>query len=118
MVMAEAARVSKQTTGGQAEVHAQFAVNLATCPCECLFCSFAQVNGIFKESIELTPEEAVAYARQFENDGANAVYMMITANYPFERFLEMSQEVKKKPEAGNHTDCQRRRPIAQKRSQT
>ncbi len=100
MVMAEAARVSKQTTGGQAEVHAQFAVNLATCPCECLFCSFAQVNGIFKESIELTPEEAVAYARQFENDGANAVYMMITANYPFERFLEMSQEVKKnlKPE--------------------
>lgn len=100
MVLAEAARVSKELTGGRAEVHAQFAVNLATCPCECLFCSFARVNGIFNEATELTPEQAVVYAHQFEGDGANAVYMMITANYPFERFLEISQEVRKnlKPE--------------------
>ena len=100
MVLAEAARVSKEVTGGKAEVHAQFAVNLAPCPCECLFCSFAVANGIFTESTELTPEEAVSYARQFEDDGASAIYMMITANYPFERFLELSQEISRnlKPE--------------------
>jgi biotin synthase len=42
----------------------------------------------------------VAYARQFESDGANAVFMMSTAKYPFEKFIEISQEVRKnlKPE--------------------
>jgi biotin synthase len=93
-VMAEAARVSKEVSGGRAEVHAQFAVNLAPCPCECLFCSFAKINGVFKSSTELTPEQAVAHARQFETDGANAVYLMTTATYPFGRFLEMATEVR------------------------
>ncbi|MGB2930627.1 MAG: radical SAM protein, partial [Desulfobacterales bacterium] len=39
MVMAEATRLSKELSGGKAEVHAQFAINLAPCPCDCLFCS-------------------------------------------------------------------------------
>ncbi|MFH2043816.1 MAG: radical SAM protein [Pseudomonadota bacterium] len=100
MAMAEANRVSKELSGGKAEVHAQFAINLAPCACDCLFCSFAKINGVFTEATELSPEQAVAYTRQFEIDGANAVYMMSTANYSFERFLEMSVEVRKnlKPE--------------------
>jgi biotin synthase len=99
-VMAEATRVSKELSDGKAEVHAQFAINLAPCACNCLFCSFAKINGIFNVATELTPEQAVAYACQFESDGANAVFMMSTAKYPFERFIEMSREVRKnlKPE--------------------
>ena len=100
MVMAEAARISKELSGGKAEVHAQFALNLAPCTCDCLFCSFAKVNDVFHEATELSAEEAVAYARQFEDDGANAVFMMSTAGYPFERFIEVSEEIRKnlKPE--------------------
>lgn len=100
MVMAEAARISKELTGGKAEVHAQFAVNLAPCSCECLFCSFAKVNKIFTGATELRPEEAVNYALRFETDGANAIFMMTTAKYPFGRFLEISKEVRQnlKPE--------------------
>jgi len=100
MVMAEAARLSRELSDNKAEVHAQFAINLAPCNCDCLFCSFAKINNIFSSATELTPEQAVAYARQFENDGANAVFMMSTAKYPFERFMEMSREVRKslKPE--------------------
>jgi len=60
------------------------------------------VSSAWRQS--LTPEQAVAYARQFESDGANAVYIMSTAKYPFERFIEMSREVKKKPEARNNID--------------
>jgi biotin synthase len=95
MVMAEATRLSKELSEGKAEVHAQFAVNLAPCSCNCLFCSFAEINGVFSAETELTPVQAVTYARQFEHDGANAVYMMSTAKYPFERFIEISKEVKK-----------------------
>ncbi|MDB9823024.1 radical SAM protein [Deltaproteobacteria bacterium] len=100
LVMAEANRISKELSMGQAEVHAQFALNLAPCPSDCLFCSFAQINGVFTEETRLEPEQAVAYAKQFESDGANAVFVMSTARYPFEQFIEMSQEIRKnlKPE--------------------
>jgi biotin synthase len=94
LVMAEANRISKELSLGQAEVHAQLALNLAPCPSNCLFCSFAQVNGVFTEETRLEPEQAVRYAKQFESDGANAVFVMTTANYPFERFIEISQEIR------------------------
>ncbi len=100
MVMAEASRISKEITGGEAEVHAQFAVNLGPCPCECLFCSFARRNRIFSDETEITPEAAVDYAIMFEDNGANAIYLMSTAKFPFERFVEISGEVRRnlKPE--------------------
>jgi biotin synthase len=100
LVMAEAKRISKELTRNKAEVHAQLALNLAPCQSNCLFCSFAAINGVFTEETRLEPEQAVAYAKQFESDGANAVFIMTTAQYPFERFLELSQEIRRnlKPE--------------------
>jgi biotin synthase len=95
LVMAEANRISKELTGNRAEVHAQMALNLAPCPADCKFCSFARVNGIFKEETRIIPEQAVAYAQQFEHDGANAIYVMTTAKYPFDLFLEISREVRR-----------------------
>jgi biotin synthase len=95
LVMAEANRISKKLTGNRAEIHAQLALNLAPCPANCRFCSFAQVNGVFQEETRITPEQAVAYAQQFENDGTNAVFIMTTAHYPFGLFLEISKEIRK-----------------------
>jgi biotin synthase len=100
LVMAEANRISKELTGNKAEVHAQLALNMASCPCNCLFCSFAQTNDIFNEETRLAAEEAVAYVQQFEKDGANAIFVMTTAQYPFGLFLEISQEIRKQLEAG------------------
>ena len=76
-------------------MHAQLALNLAPCLCNCQFCSFAQSNGIFKEETRLSPEQAVGYAKRFEAGGANAIYIMSTAHYPFELFIEMSQEIRR-----------------------
>jgi len=99
-VMAEARRLSAELSIKRAEVHAQFALNLAPCSCECAFCSFAKINGVFDREVRVTLDEALAYAAQFEKGGANAIYVMTTANYPFELFLEMSLEIRKslKPE--------------------
>ena len=94
-IMAEANRISRELTENRAEVHAQFALNLAPCARNCLFCSFAETNGIFNQETQITPEEAVSNARQLEAEGANAIFLMTTANYPFGHFLEISQEVKK-----------------------
>ena len=92
-IMAEANRISKSLAQNKAEVHAQFALNLAPCPFNCTFCSFAQSNGVFKEEVRLSAEQAVQYAKQFEADGANAILVMTTATYPFDLFLEISREI-------------------------
>ena len=99
LVMAEANRVSKELTGNKAEVHAQLALNLAPCSCNCVFCAFAQKNGVFSKETRLTADEAVAYAQQFEKDGANAIFVMTTAGYPFRLFLEISHEIRKNLDA-------------------
>jgi biotin synthase len=93
-IMAEANRISKALTGNRAEVHAQFALNLAPCTSNCLFCSFAETNGVFHQETSISPEEAVASARQLETDGANAIFLMTTAHFSFGKFLEFSQEVR------------------------
>jgi biotin synthase len=94
LIMAEANRLSKELTGNKAEVHAQLALNVEPCPCNCMFCSFAQKNMIFQETARLSTEDAVAYAQQIEKDGVNALYVMATANYPLGLFLEISQEIR------------------------
>lgn len=99
-IMAEAKRISRELTGDRAEIHAQFSLNLEPCSCNCMFCSFAQANGIFKQKSRITREEAVASARQLEEEGANAVFIMTTAQYPFGKFIEISQEVRKHLEPG------------------
>lgn len=95
-LMNEAKRISKEVTGDKLEVHAQFALNLAPCPKNCKYCSFAVVNKVFENPIELSLEEAIDSALLLEEQGAAAVYMMATANYPFERILEMGSEVRAK----------------------
>ena len=91
-IMAEARRISRELTENQAEVHAQLALNLAPCPKNCKFCSFAEINKIFKKSVKLSVEDAVHYARLLESEGANSVYVMTTAHYDFGEFIEVSQE--------------------------
>lgn len=93
-IMHEANRISKELTGDRAEVHAQFALNLAKCHCDCKFCSFADVNDIFNENVELSVVDAVNLAKQFELEGANAIYLMATANFSFGKFVEISKEIR------------------------
>jgi len=95
-IMAEAKRISQELTKDRAELHAQFALNLASCPLNCKFCSFAAINRIFfGQSYKLTVEEAVKFALTLEKEGACAVFIMSTAQYDFSEFLEMGREIKR-----------------------
>lgn len=94
-ILAEGRRISEEVTGGRAEVHGQFALDLAPCDCNCLWCSFAQKNGVFTQEWRIPPEDAVRMALDFERAGASAVLMMTTAFYPFERLIEMCREVRR-----------------------
>jgi biotin synthase len=90
-----ARKKSMQVSDGVAEVHAQIGLNIAPCPQNCLFCSFAAQNKVFTDSFELPIDDAIFQARQFEAEKANAIYLMTTANYPFEKFIETSKEIRR-----------------------
>ncbi len=94
LIQAAAREKSDKASGGLAEVHAQFGLNAGPCARNCLFCAFAKCNGVFTESSELPVQEAVLRTRRFEEDGASAIFIMSTAHYPFEQFIEVSREIR------------------------
>jgi biotin synthase len=96
MLQAAANRVSRMACVGKAEVHAQVAVNVGPCPRNCLFCAFAQVNGVFHEEKEFSLDYVIDQCLQFERDGANAVFLMSTGIYPLDRFIERGAAVREK----------------------
>jgi biotin synthase len=96
LILSASRKKSGIASHGLAEVHAQVGLNIAPCPKNCAFCSFAVRNKVFPDYVELSADEAAFRAQQFEQDGANAVYLMTTADYPFDQFIETAQEVKKK----------------------
>lgn len=95
MIISASRKKSERASGGLAEVHAQVGLNIAPCPKNCSFCSFAGKNKAFKERKELQIEEVIDRAKQFDADGANAIYLMSTADYAFEKFIEVSKEIRK-----------------------
>lgn len=94
-IQSAARQMCEEASNGLAEVHAQVGLDITRCPRNCRFCSFAACNEVFTESVELPAEEIVNRARDFEYDGANAIYLMTTSRYHFEKFIEVAQEVRK-----------------------
>jgi biotin synthase len=82
-----ARQMSVKASGGIAEIHAQIGLNASPCPKNCWFCSFAACNGLRKSVVE-TPLDAVReYAQIYEEEGANLILLLVTANYKFEKLL-------------------------------
>jgi biotin synthase len=98
-IMGEARRISEETTGGKAEVHGQFALDLAPCTRNCEWCSFAAKNGVFSERWQVDVPQAVEFAQKFQNEGANAVLTMTTADYPLGKMLEIGAEIRRNIDA-------------------
>jgi biotin synthase len=96
MILGAADAMNRRASDGKAEIHAQIGLNLSPCPRNCSFCAFAAKNGVFKERTELSIDELVAMGRRAEGDGANALFIMATGDYPFAKFVEASAELKKK----------------------
>lgn len=79
---------------GLAEIHGQIGLNASPCPKNCLYCSFAVCNNARKERIELPVEEVQECAKTYIDEGINALVLMATASYKFEKILEMGQAVR------------------------
>lgn len=87
-LMETANRLSREHFNGKGENHFHIGINVEACPFNCSFCSLTVKAGIFKETIEFTYDEILRWARLAESGGADALNLMTTGTYSFERLLE------------------------------
>jgi hypothetical protein len=79
---------------GIAEVHAQIGVDANPCSRNCRYCSFAAVSGIRRQAFELPISKIVEHAQTFEADGANCLTVMSTADYDFDKYLDVIRAIR------------------------
>lgn len=87
-LMETANRLSRKQFNGKGENHFHIGINVEACPFNCSFCSLTVKAGIFKEKIEFTNDEILRWARLAESGGTDALNLMTTGTYSFERLLE------------------------------
>ncbi len=94
-VMAAANRLTHRHTDSHGTIYSQIGINIWPCPENCDFCYLGSKHGIVTSNYEMPPGEVVEKAIDFERDGADEIYLMTTANYPVERFIEIAQDVRR-----------------------
>jgi biotin synthase len=90
-LMQAANRMSRTDFGNKGENHFHIGLNIEPCPMDCLFCSLTRKAGIFKEKIEFPMDQVIAWVKEAEKNGADALNLMTTGTYPFKRLLEVGR---------------------------
>ncbi len=87
--------MSRRHFDGYGDVCAQIGLDFAPCPGNCKFCAFSAQNGVVREVTEYQKETVVEAALECERQEANAVYLMTTCNYKFDKFIDIGYAVRK-----------------------
>ena len=93
-LMETADRISRNQFKGKGENHYHIGINVEACPFNCSFCSLTVKAGIFEDKIEFSYDEILRWAGLAESRGADALNLMTTGTYSFERLLETGRMLK------------------------
>ena len=91
----KANELSRKEFGLRGYVFAQIGLNSAPCTGNCKFCSLGKDNFVAEEKSEKSLEEILQQARWIVEEKADALFLMTTADYSIEKFLQIAKEVKK-----------------------
>jgi len=94
-LMETAHRMSCRQFGNKAENHFHIGINVAPCPYNCAFCSLATQVGIFKHAREFSQTDILKWAGDAASQGADALNIMTTGTFSFERLLDVGRLLKK-----------------------
>lgn len=94
-LMEAANRLSRASFRGKGERHLHIGLNAGPCSYNCRFCSLAKNAGIFTKEEAFPEEQVLEWAVSGEREGADALNLMTTGFYPFERLLEIGRMLKK-----------------------
>ncbi len=93
-LLEKANRISRRDFGDKGYIFAQIGLNVAPCSGNCSFCSLAQCNSTFADSSELSLEEVLKIVSQIDFQRVTALFLMTTADFDQDRFLEYGRAVK------------------------
>ncbi len=88
-LMSLANSMSRLSFAGKGEMHFHIGLNVEGCAFNCKFCSLTKQAGIFQGQREFSQEQLLAWARQGQEQGADALNLMTTGRYPFAKLLEI-----------------------------
>jgi biotin synthase len=87
--------LSRSLFGNKGEKHLHIGLNVEACPMDCSFCSLAKSAGVFTEKSDFPMNRILAWAKEGEADGADALNLMSTGTLSFTRLLEIGGRLKK-----------------------
>ena len=93
-LMESANALSRARFGSKGENHFHIGLNVEPCPMDCSFCSLTKKAGIFTEKIEFPLADILAWARQGQAEGADALNLMSTGTFSFSQLLEIGRRLK------------------------
>lgn len=85
---------SRRVFGNRGYIFAQIGLNAYPCSGNCSFCSLAEKHFVVGENYEKSCDEVVAQVQEMETGSIDALFLMTTADYPQERFLEIGKAVR------------------------
>lgn len=94
-LLSKANELSRKEYGERGYIFAQIGLNSAPCSGNCKFCSLAADNYMVDTETEKTKEEIISQAKCVAEENADALFLMTTADYPLNKFLDIAAEVKK-----------------------
>ncbi len=94
-LMQTAHSMSREQFERKGESHFHIGLNVAPCKFNCSFCSLAMKARVFTDSVEFPEQDILGWAKQAEEYGADALNLMTTGTYPFERLLEVGRLLSK-----------------------
>lgn len=91
----QARKQSKEAFGNKGYVFAQIGINAEPCSVNCSFCSMAAGHYVLPERWRKSADEIAEGVKQLVADRANDIFLMTTADYPVEKFIEIGKVVRK-----------------------
>ncbi|WP_455369263.1 radical SAM protein [[Eubacterium] cellulosolvens] len=85
-------QLTRERSNGAGQIHAQIGIDYTPCPRKCGFCIF---GGNPAQKIELSKKDILTRAKNFERAGADALYLMTTASFDFNRYIDLGKDVRK-----------------------
>jgi biotin synthase len=94
-LMQTADALSRELFSGKGENHFHMGINVSPCPYNCRFCSLTVQAGIFRDAITFSHDQVIDWAKGAEAEGADALNIMTTGTFSFERLLDTGRMLKK-----------------------
>jgi biotin synthase len=94
-LLAVANELTREAFDNKGLVFGQAGINAEPCTKNCRFCSLGKGHYSLSSIWRRSEEEVMAEARSFIEAGANDVFLMTTADYPVDEFLEIGRAVRR-----------------------